>query len=187
MDSNKPLDAFLVAAAQAGERDKLEALIRRWQPRLLAHAWRLLRDTDQAKEAVQEGWLQIIRGLRGLHSADAFPAWALQIITRRCAHTIRTLRRDRSLQAQIDAEPLPPPAPDPAEGHESQLSHTRIRAALTRLNPDQHAAIALFYFEDLSVAEIALALDAPSGTIKTRLMHARKRLHDILAETGDMP
>jgi RNA polymerase sigma-70 factor (ECF subfamily) len=187
MQRNKTLDAFLVAAAQAGERDKLDALVRRWQPRLLAHAWRLLRDTEQAKDAVQEGWVQIIRGLRGLHSADAFPAWALQIITRRCAQTIRTLCRHRSLQAQIDAEPTPPPAPDPADDHESQFSQTRIKAALGQLNPDQHAATALFYFEGLSVAEIALALDTPSGTIKTRLMHARKRLHDILAETGDTP
>ena len=48
------------------------------------------------------------------------------------------------------------------------------------LPPAQRAALALFYFEDLSVGEIAIALDVPAGTIKTRLMHARRALRAVL-------
>jgi len=45
---------------------------------------------------------------------------------------------------------------------------------------EQRAAVALFHFEEMSVAEVAVALDVPVGTVKTRLMHARRKLRAVL-------
>ena len=56
--------------------------------------------------------------------------------------------------------------------------------ALAALPPDQRAAIALFHLEDLSIAETAIALNVPAGTVKTRLMHARRKLRAALE--GDL-
>ena len=56
------------------------------------------------------------------------------------------------------------------------LDRTRLRTAIAELPPEQRSAIALFYFEEMSVAEVAVALDVPAGTVKTRLMHARRKL-----------
>jgi RNA polymerase sigma-70 factor (ECF subfamily) len=56
----------------------------------------------------------------------------------------------------------------------------RLARAIACLPPDQAAAIALFYLEDLTVAEIAVALATPPGTVKTRLMHAREKLRRSL-------
>jgi DNA-directed RNA polymerase specialized sigma24 family protein len=56
----------------------------------------------------------------------------------------------------------------------------RLRAAVRALPPEQRAAIALFYFEGMTVAETAVALDVPAGTVKTRLMHARRKLRNAL-------
>jgi RNA polymerase sigma-70 factor (ECF subfamily) len=55
-----------------------------------------------------------------------------------------------------------------------------LKRAVATLPPDQRAAIALFYHEGMSVAETAVALDVPVGTIKTRLMHARRKLAALL-------
>jgi DNA-directed RNA polymerase specialized sigma24 family protein len=49
-------DAWLVASARVGDRDALATLVTRWNGKLLAHAWRLLRDREGAKDAVQDGW-----------------------------------------------------------------------------------------------------------------------------------
>ena len=57
---------------------------------------------------------------------------------------------------------------------------TRLRTALAGLPPEQRAAVALFHLEDLSVAETAVALNVPEGTVKTRLMHARRKLRTVL-------
>ena len=56
----------------------------------------------------------------------------------------------------------------------------RLRAAIAALPADHRSAIALFYLEDMSVAEIAVALTMPAGTVKTRLMHARRKLRAAL-------
>ena len=55
-----------------------------------------------------------------------------------------------------------------------------VRRAIRTLPPEQQAAIALFYLEEMSVAEVAVALDVPAGTVKTRLMHARRKLRGVL-------
>ena len=57
-----------------------------------------------------------------------------------------------------------------------------MRAAIAALPPAQAATVALFYLEDLSVAEVATALDVPVGTVKTRLMHARTKLRALLGD-----
>jgi RNA polymerase sigma-70 factor (ECF subfamily) len=168
-------DEYLVLAAQSGERAAFERLARRWQPKLAAHAWRLLGEREAARDAVQESWLEIVRGLRGLRDARAFPAWAFRIVSRRCAREIGGAVRRRGIEANMDVAPQEH-AGEPA----LEVDRERLGAAIRALPPDQRAAIALFHFEELSVAETAVALDVPAGTVKTRLMHARRKLRAAL-------
>jgi RNA polymerase sigma-70 factor (ECF subfamily) len=76
MQASRILDEYLLASARAGDRAAFGLLARRWQKKLLAHAWRLLGDAEGARDAVQEGWIEIMRGLPGLRDDRAFPAWA---------------------------------------------------------------------------------------------------------------
>ena len=169
------LDEYLLVSARAGDRKAFEALARRWQRKLLAHAWRLLGDAEAARDAVQEGWLEIARGLPRLRDERAFPAWAFRIVSRRCARAVGAAVRARQLAAALDAvaETEAPTAENPGD-------NDRLRAAIRALPEEQRAAIALFHFEELSVAEVAVALDVPAGTVKTRLMHARRKLRAAL-------
>ena len=170
------LDEYLVASARTGDRKAFELLARRWQGKLTAHAWRLTGDVDLAREAAQEGWIEILRGLGRLRDERAFPAWAYQIVSRRCARQIGRLRQGRALAAAAAAEPVENVAPE--EGDAPALA--RLRSAIAGLPPEQRAAIALFYLEDLGIAETAVALNVPAGTVKTRLMHARRKLRAVL-------
>lgn len=177
-DLDRALDAYLVTAARAGDRRAERDLVARFQPRLLGHAWRLTGDAQLAEEAVQDAWARIAGGLPRLRDDAAFPAFAFQIVTRCCAQAIGARKRDRDLQAAAAAEPAPA-APDA----ERDADLAKVRAAMAALPGDQRAAIALYHFEGLSVAQTAAALDVPAGTVKTRLMHARSKLRAML--TGD--
>ncbi|WP_375202185.1 RNA polymerase sigma factor [Hyphococcus sp.] len=171
-------DEYLAASARAGDRAAFARLAERWQPKLLAHAYRLLGDGEAARDAVQEAWADIVRGLSRLDDARAFPAWAYRIVTRRAADIIRKRQRDRKLSAAYSSETksaLQYEAPVEAIADAGPL-----RAAMVTLPAEQRAAIALFYTEDFSVAEIAAALNVPAGTVKTRLMHARRKLRAAL-------
>jgi len=169
------LDEYLVASAKTGDRKAFQLLVRRWQKRLVAHAWRLTGDSDVARDAVQAGWIEIVRGLGRLQDGRAFPAWAYRIISRGCAKQTGSAQRRRRLAEALAAEPEAPVADAGA-----RRDADRLRAAIGELPPEQRSAIALFHFEEMSVAEVAVALDVPAGTVKTRLMHARRKLRAAL-------
>lgn len=170
-------DEYLAASARAGSRMALDRLAARYQPRLLGHARRLIGDAEAARDVVQDAWIEIVRGLGSLGDVAAFPAWAFRIVSRRCARWIRKAQRRRRIETAYAAEPADTMT---ADGGERASDAARIARTMAALPPDHRAAIALFYFEDMSVAEIAIALDVPSGTVKTRLMHAREKLRRSL-------
>ena len=178
------LDEYLAASARAGDRAAFERLAARWQPKLYAHACRLIGDAEQAKDIAQEGWGDIARGISRLDDAALFPAWAYRIVTRRAADAIRSVQKDRRLSEAWAREPDAPD--DDAARIEAQADAASLRMAMAALPPDQRAAIALFYREDFSVAEVAAALAVPAGTVKTRLMHARRKLRDALETRGEL-
>lgn len=169
------LDEYLVAAAKSGERRAFAMLAQRWNGKLIAHAWRLTGDVDAARDATQAAWADIVRGLGRLRDERAFAAWAYRVVSRRCAEQVGSAVRGRRLTESLATVPEPRVA-DPAEA----LDRRRLRAAIDALPPDQRSAIALFYLEEMSVAEVAVALAVPIGTVKTRLMHARAKLRRAL-------
>lgn len=177
-DSERIYDELLVVSAATGDRAALERLVARWQPRLLRHAWRLVNDAERARDLVQESWIEILRGLMRLDDAAAFPAWACQIVTRRCYRAFGQAQREpfEAEEAGLLHEPTQPEHASPEFG--SDIG--KVADAMQALPFSQRAALALFYLEGMSVAEISVALDVPPGTVKTRLMHARRKLRERL-------
>jgi len=175
-DKKITLERFLVVSARLGNREAMEQLVGLRGPRLLVHAVRLLGDVDEAHDAVQEAWIDIIRGLARLNDIHAFPAWATRIVTRRCARVIRGKQGQRALKTALQAD-----AYDVVEAAgPAAIEAAHVRRAIADLPPDQSATVALFYLEDMGVAEVSVAMDVPIGTIKTRLMHARTKLKQAL-------
>lgn len=171
----RALDEYLVVLGQAGSIDALDGLARRWTPRLLRYAARMLGGSGDAAEAardvVQETWIGAIRGLRGLRDPAQFPAWIYGIATRKCADTIRTnTRRRRFAMHEVAAD---------AGGQGASLTSDYqfdLASGIRGLPPKQRAVVHLFYSEDLSVEEIAAVLGIPAGTVKSRLHQARETL-----------
>jgi RNA polymerase sigma-70 factor (ECF subfamily) len=175
----RALDEYLVSLSQSGSIEALDRLARRWTPRLLRYAARVLGDSgdavDTARDVVQETWIGVIRGLRGLREPAQFPAWIYGIATRRCVDAIRATTRRRRIEADVG---------DMASSAATLTSEQQIdlATAIRGLPPIHRAAVHLFYREDLSVDEIASVLGIPAGTVKSRLHHAREALKRHLAE-----
>jgi RNA polymerase sigma factor (sigma-70 family) len=167
-------DEALVLHAQQGRREALDRLASRWRARHYVHARRLLGSNELAADAVQDAWIGIIRSLWRLRDPAQFPAWSYAIVTRRAQDLIRRAARAKESPLAEDIADEPPKEP---------TSTDQLGAGLKLLPPDQRTAIALFYRDELTVAEIANALAVPVGTVKTRLFHARRTLRRYL--TGD--
>jgi len=177
------VDAYLVTCAQLGDRSAQEQLVARYQRKFLRHAFRLLGDGEQARDAVQDSWVEIVRGLSKLKDNTAFSAWAFRIVTRRCAKLIAGLQKSRRA-VDVASDPSGGATCAPAGG-DDPASFLEMRDALAALPPAHRATVALFYLEDMNVAEVAVALDIPAGTVKTRLMHARQKLRAMLTGEDD--
>ncbi len=177
MNKRALLDEYSVIAARNGDRHAFSDLVRSWQKRLLAHAWRLLGNEEAAYDAVQGAWLEIARGLHGLQDERAFPAWAYRIVSRRCARDVTAARLRRNLANAVAAEPEPSAIQPDVDARDESV---RLHIAIRSLPAAQRATVALYHFEELSIAEVAVALDVPAGTVKTRLMHARRALRAVL-------
>lgn len=172
-DHTRVYDELLVTALLAGNARAMDRIAARWQPRLLKAAKRLLRDEDQAREAVQETWSGICRGWWRLSDPAKFPVWAYSILRRKCADQIRQAQTGRARLEDIDTAALPVTVP----GTETGLA---IRQAMARLSPAHRTAASLYFGDGLSLPEIAAVTGVPVGTAKSRLFHARRHLQLIL-------
>ncbi|MBL1438255.1 MAG: sigma-70 family RNA polymerase sigma factor [Rhodobacteraceae bacterium] len=166
MQKDKAYITFLAGRARLRDRAAFETLVQHFSPRLFAHAYRLLGHREEARDAVQEAWVDITRGLKSLRDDTAFMAWAYRITSRRCARQI-----DRNIKVRAHAPDMPEPVFEEASS---------VRAAIDRLKPVLAATIRLFYIEEMSLREVGLAMGVPQGTVKSRLAQARNELKSHL-------
>ena len=175
-ETDRVYDELLVTLACSGNRQAGDRLALRWQPRLLRTARRLLRDDEQARDAVQEAWTSICRGWLTLRDPARFPAWAFGILHRKCTDTVRKISRDRSRTTPITAANEPSLAP---RGE----TLTSLDQAFAALSPAHREVATLYFGEGLTLSEIASVTHVPTGTVKSRIFHARQQLKAAL--TGE--
>lgn len=183
-DAGRVLDELLVISARGGSRAAFGQLVVRWSPGLRRHALRLIGDADLAQDIVQDAWVSVARGLRGMDDPDRFPAWAFAIVTRRSIDTLRRAVRARRLAVVAANEAAVAHEVSPAIELESRLD---LRAAIDRLPLDQRLMVSLHYGEGLGVDDIAVAHGLAVGTVKSRLYAARQALKDFLEGAEDDP
>src|SRR3954471_11100958 len=147
-------DAELVADAQSGDRDALDALLRRHHDRIHALARRMTGNDADAADATQEALIAIVRGLPRFDRRAAFGTWAYRVATNACLDELR--RRGRRPRPDPDAMiAIPAGGSDPGEVVAAQLD---VDAALGTLPLDFRAAVVLRDLCALDYTEIGEVL-----------------------------
>jgi RNA polymerase sigma-70 factor (ECF subfamily) len=154
----------LVERARRGDHDAFAELAGAAISRLDSAAWLILRDPDQAQDAVQNALLRAWRDLPTLRNLDAFDAWLHRLLVRSCIDEARRLRRHRVDVAITDLAVLPT-----AGGESAVVDRDQLERGFLRLQPEARALIVLHYYLDLPLAAVASALGLPLGTAKSRL------------------
>jgi len=165
---------MLVIDAQDGSRAAMDALVRHHYRDLLRFAYSLCRDTALAQDAVQDAWIKVARRLRTLDDPRAFRGWVYHAVRWRVGDLVRRAhRRDRPLEGAEAAR-------DRSADRDSRID---LAAAIAELPSTEREALQLFYVSGLTIPEIAVVLDIPPGTVKSRLHRARGLLKQRL--TGE--
>ncbi len=157
----------LVEAAAMGDAAQLDRLIESVWPTAYRVAFAVLGERGEAEDAAQEACVILCRSISSLRSQDAFRVWFYRIVVREAAAIKR--RRGRALTQPAAQYVL-----------SDQAASMDIWSALRSLPHNLREVVVLRYFEDLNSSEIAEALNVPAGTVRFRLMRAKRRLRPLL-------
>jgi RNA polymerase sigma-70 factor (ECF subfamily) len=183
-------DDDLVTAAQQGDRQALDALLRAHYDRLYAVSRRMTGNDADGADATQEALISVVRGLAGFDRRSRFTTWTYRIAVNASLDELR--RRRRRPQPILDQEtgggPLgEAPARVQADGTAGSADRLDIDAALGRLAPEFRAAVVLRDLCGLDYAEIAAVLDIPPGTVRSRIARGRAALVPLVGGNPASP
>ena len=153
------------------DRERFVAQVTELQETLYRTARSILRNEQDAQDAVQEAVTQAFARLHTLRDPAKFKPWLLRILVNTCYDACR--RRRSTVYLEAVEETLAAPQSD----CEERMS---LWSAVMRLPEEQKAVVTLFYYEDLPIRAISEVLGVTQGTVKTRLSRARRRLRQML-------
>jgi RNA polymerase sigma-70 factor (ECF subfamily) len=172
----------LVDQAKRGDREAFDALARTVGDRCMAIACRILRDADLAEDAVQAALITAWRELRVLRDPDRFEPWLHRILTHACYAEARRRKRWSAEIRVLHVENRS----DPQEILTIQ-DRDQLERAFRRLTLEQRAVLVFHHYLGLPLSEVAIRLDVPVGTVKSRLHHATAALRASLDADARSP
>jgi RNA polymerase sigma-70 factor (ECF subfamily) len=164
-----------VERARSGDHAAFAVLAGAATSRLDGAAWLILRDQEQAKDAVQNALVRAWRNLPTLRDPDRFDAWLNRLLVRACIDEARRLRRHR---LTVELTEIDLAAPDRVES--SIADRDQLERGFLRLDPEMRAVIVLHHYLDLPLPAVATTLGIPVGTAKSRLHRALHLLRAAL-------
>ena len=174
--------AKLVDLARAGDDVAFTELVDRYGGRCYGIAYRILRDTERAEDAVQQAFLLAWRELPRLRDLERFEVWLDRLLVNACYEEIRRSKRWTSNVRELPLEGLP--------GRDEMVS-VEHRIALDRafatLSPEHRAVAVLHHHAGVPLAVIAETTGVPLGTVKSRLHYATRILRGALTRDGVGP
>ncbi len=177
-------DAELVELARAGDKEAFGRLAARYEGLARRIALRLVGETDLAGEVVQEALLEAYLSLRNLRDGERFRAWLCSIVLnvgrayfRRHKKGLESLE---SLAGGLPFEAIQLTGPDPHAVAEMRELHRAVLGAISFLSASNRTAVLMFYYDGLSLSEIAAGLGISQAAVKGRLHKARRELHKRL-------
>jgi RNA polymerase sigma-70 factor (ECF subfamily) len=176
-------DSELIGQTLAGQPAAFGELVLRYQDRLYNSLFRVLGSAEDARDVVQEAFVQAFLKLETFRGSAAFYTWLYRIAFNLAMSHVRRQRHTRSLDDErrdrgcepVDGQPAP----------EASLvcreRATLVHEALAKLSAEFRQVIVLRELDGCRYEEIAEILDVPVGTVRSRLFRARLELRDRLA------
>jgi RNA polymerase sigma-70 factor (ECF subfamily) len=183
-------DLMIITAVLAGNTRAYGQLVDRYKERGMGLAMRLLRDREEAEEALQDAFVRAYRALADFEGRSAFGTWFYRILYNVCNSRLE-LRRTATISLESEEgmvalqqrsdEPLPDST------FESREFERIVAEEIERLPEPYGSAFALFALRDLSYEEICGILGAPLGTVKARIFRARGLLREAVGRRIGRP
>lgn len=191
MNDTQALEHQLLRQAQQADDpgaayDAFEQLHALLEPKIRRFVQRLIGMGDVVDDVVQLTFIALYRNLARVDPVETLRPYLFRIARNRCYDELRSQGRYEDVTLEDEAEyrvmvSFTPQEAEPEDAAHWLLLHLEVRRAIDALPELQRQTLILFSEENLSYEEIALAMDASLGTVKSRLFHARKTLRRLLS------
>jgi RNA polymerase sigma-70 factor (ECF subfamily) len=184
-------DFALLASWRSGDLSSFEALVRKYQKRMINIAFRITGDYEDACEVTQDAFVAAYRGIDSFRGESRFSTWLTSVtlnLSRNRLQQAQSKRRNEvySLDAPVNGENCAPPiertspVPSALEQLELRAVHEKLQECIKALSDNFRETMVLRDLQDYSYDEICAILKVREGTVKSRLFRAREMVKDCL-------
>ena len=184
----------LMERAKSGDGSAFDEMTRRYSEKAYSVAYQMLASHDDARDLVQDAFLEVFRTLERFNTQYRFSTWLYRILINKCINYRKREARRRMYSfsdyggrndgagKQFLVSNLPSSEKNPHEVLENAELKRSIMAALDTLSERHRTVVVLFDLEGLSHRQIAEILQCPEGTVMSRLHHGRLKLKRVLSK-----
>jgi RNA polymerase sigma-70 factor (ECF subfamily) len=187
-------DIALVEQVKAGRREAFDELIRKYQRQAVAVSYRLLGNTNDALEVVQDAFLKAFTSIGSLQNPAVFRGWLLRIVS----NLSLNYRRGRKTRSQLPLDDILGPMEsgqtesagsewmartgDPVRNLAGKEMGAKLQEALKQLPDKQRQALLMFTVDGMPQKDVAEALNCSVEAVKWHVFQGRKRLKELLKD-----
>ncbi len=176
-------DAHLVHRAQQGERKAFEELVKKYQREVYGLACRLVSDAEEARDLVQQAFLQAFVHLKDFRQQSTFRTWLFRIAINQCYNFLKSKKRYGD---PVDVQDMVLEAENSPEAElAAEEEKARVYRALEKLPAKQRAVISLKVDQNLSYQEIAQVVGGTPGAARVNYCQGIKNLKKLLQSEQD--
>lgn len=175
-DARMPFDEdlLLVERFVSGDLSAFEVLYSRYYEKVYSLAKGVVLDAEEASDTAQEIFALVYKNLKRFNRKSKFSTWLFRVAMNRAIQQTRRQKVRRTVDLTEAVSATAPDMPEPAD--------QRVTQAMAQLSPADRAVLTLFYWEELSLYEIAASMGCNVNAAKTRLYRARERFRDAYGE-----
>mgnify|MGYP002622704077 CR=1 FL=1 len=168
-------DRDLVRRMRDGDAAARRVVVERYQERLFALIYGIVRDRHEVEDVAQEVFLKVYQRITAFDERSKFYTWLYRVAVNAAKDHVKKRSRRPSVALDEDAG-IPDGTPGPLDGAGSEETRARVREAIAALPVRYREVLALRELEGLAYNEIAEVLKLSVGTVESRLHRARQRL-----------
>lgn len=176
MNRNKTSE--LADKARQGDRAAFEALYKAYSKKIYYFALQNTGSEAAAEDVTSETFADAMESIGSLRSGEAFSGWLFAISYKKCADHLGSTSRSTSIDSEelLSADAQGDTVMLPYDYAESRETVAKLKEIIDTLSPDQRSAVIMYYYDEMSVSEVAEAMGTNKNNVSQKLHRARKRI-----------
>lgn len=191
---DREIELKLVQRVVSGDMEAFSSLVLAYEKQVFNIALRMVGNREDAEDISQESFIKAYNSLSNFRGDASFSSWLFRIVSNTCLDHLRKIKNRQTLSLSTENEDEETEEYDiadesfsPEELLEKKLTKESIQRGLEELSEEHRTVLVLREIQGLSYDEIAQVLEIESGTVKSRIARARKKLCAFLVRDGNIP